>query len=270
MKKCKKSGIIIINYIYRRERDMNKKAQEFIRKKKKRKAVKRFALAIFIIIVAMIIFAYKSSIFNIKGISVEGIVTLNKDELEESLSTFKGKNIFTVNYNEIKDEVKKNPYVSDVVVKKKGINALNIIIKENKIAFYIEEGDTKKIVNNNLTLVEKVSSVEGRNLVKLIGVKDNGKDIGETIVENKHLNKILSDFYPIIENMPPEHKIESLNVEDITNIKINIKDVKVFLGNTDKLVEKMNLVLNAIDQGVITKGYIDLSFDGPPVIKQES
>lgn len=249
---------------------MNKKAQEFIRKKKRKKALRKLAVAIFIFIIALVIFIYKSSIFNLKTINFEGIITLNEEELQENLREFNGKNIFTINYDKIKSKIKQNPYISEVSVEKDGVNSLNITIKENKIAFYIEDGETKNIINNDLVLVEKVPSIEGRNLVKLLGIKAEVNEIGKKIIDNNHLTKILNDFYPIIENMPKEHKLESIDVADITNIKTNIENVKIFLGDTENLVDKMNLVLNAIDQGAITKGYIDLSFDGPPVIKEEN
>ena len=181
---------------------MNKKAQEFIRKKKRKKALRKLAVAIFIFIIALVIFIYKSPIFNLKTINFEGIITLNEEELQENLREFNGKNIFTINYDKIKSKIKQNPYISEVSVEKDGVNSLNITIKENKIAFYIEDGETKNIINNDLVLVEKVPSIEGRNLVKLLGIKAEVNEIGKKIIDNNHLTKILNDFYPIIVNMP--------------------------------------------------------------------
>lgn len=248
---------------------MSKKANEFINKKKRKKALKRLSFASFIVIIGIFIFIYKAPIFNIKNISFSGIITLNEEELKSSLNAYKGKNIYTVNYKDIENVILKNPYINEVSIKKNGINELSIKIKENEIAFYIDGEDEDKIINNNMILVEKVHSVEGRSLIKLIGIEENNKGVGEKVSDNQYIEKILKDFYPIIEEMPSEHKFQYLDVSDITNVKGQIGEVRILFGDTENLIDKMNIVLNAIDQGVISKGYIDLSFDGPAVIKQE-
>ena len=54
----------------------------------------------------------------------------------------------------------------------------------------------------------------------------------------------------------------------MNNIVCYIQNVEIMIGDSSDLIDKMNLALNAIEQGVISKGYIDMSFNGPPVIKQ--
>ena len=48
----------------------------------------------------------------------------------------------------------------------------------------------------------------------------------------------------------------------------NIGNVEIILGDSLGLIDKVNIALNLIEQGTITKGYIDLSLEGRPVIKQ--
>ncbi|GAB6170358.1 FtsQ-type POTRA domain-containing protein [Clostridium carnis] len=249
---------------------MDKKAKEFINKKKRKKALRRLVLWVFVLIIALVIFIYKASIFNVKDITINGVITLNKEEIQKNVEGFKGLNIFTLDYNEIEKSLLKNPYINKISIEKRGINKLNINITENKIAFYIKDGEAIKIINNNLVLVERVNTLEGRKLVEIIGLSNNNKGIGEVIVDDyKNTSKILNDFYPIIQEMPEEYFFSYIDLSDLTSIKASIGEVKIYLGDSENLVKKMNLVLNSIDQGVIKKGYINVSYDGPAVIKQE-
>jgi len=68
--------------------------------------------------------------------------------------------------------------------------------------------------------------------------------------------------------MPQEYVFSQIDIEDLNNIVCYIQNVEIMIGDSSDLIDKMNLALNAIEQGVISKGYIDMSFNGPPVIKQ--
>ena len=47
-------------------------SNNFIKKRRRKKLIKKFTLGIFVIIVGVIIFIYKAPIFNLKVIKVEG------------------------------------------------------------------------------------------------------------------------------------------------------------------------------------------------------
>ena len=72
----------------------------------------------------------------------------------------------------------------------------------------------------------------------------------------------------MIEVIPEELKFSEINILDLNNISCYIGNVEIILGDSSNLLDKMNIALNIIEQGIITKGYIDMSFDGAPVIKQ--
>ncbi|MDU2157911.1 FtsQ-type POTRA domain-containing protein, partial [Clostridium sp.] len=132
---------------------MKNKSNKFIRRKKRNKIFKRLILGLFVIIIGIIIFIYKSPIFNLKKINISGLVTLSNDSLQEKLKYHIGQNIFTIDYNEIEKELRENPYIKEIKVNKKGINSLNINIKENKIAYYFESDGKIKAINNEGVVV---------------------------------------------------------------------------------------------------------------------
>lgn len=241
---------------------------QFIRRKRKKKVIKRLILALFVFTIGIIIFIYKSPVFNLKKINLTGLVTLTNESLQEKLKYNIGQNIFTIDYNEIEKELKENPYVKEIKITKKGINSLNINIKENKIAYYFESEGKLKAINNEGIIVEELDSLEGRNLIMLTGVDLIEKTVGDKVSDNTNLKNVLEKFYQIIEVMPQEYIFSKIDVEDINNIVCYIGNVKIIIGDSTNLVDKMNLALNAIEQGVISKGYIDISFNGQPVIKQ--
>lgn len=79
-----------------------------------------------------------------------------------------GKNIFTLDYNEIEKEVKSNPYVQEVRIRKKGINSININVAENKIAFYLISNDKIKAINNEGVIVEEIDDLGDRKLTQIV------------------------------------------------------------------------------------------------------
>lgn len=247
---------------------MNKKSNKFIKRKKRNKVIKRLILGLFVIIIGIIIFIYKSPIFNLKKINISGLVTLSNESLQEKLKYHIGQNIFTIDYNEIEKELKENPYIKEIKVSKKGINTLNINIRENKIAYYFESDGKIKAIDNEGVIVEELVTMDDRKLIKLIGIDLSNKSVGDKISDDINLPDTLEKFYNIIEVMPQEYVFSQINIEDLNNIVCYVENVEIKIGDISNLIDKMNLALNAIEQGVISKGYIDMSFNGPPVIKE--
>ncbi|VYU63085.1 FtsQ-type POTRA domain-containing protein [Clostridium tertium] len=246
---------------------MNNKVNQFVKKKKKKKLIKRIILGLFVFIIGIIIFVYKAPLFNLKEIGISGLVTISNDSLQEKLKYNIGENIFTLNYNDIISKLKENPYIKDVKITKKGINKININITESKVAYYIESNGIFRVINNDGIIVEDTNDISDRKLVKISSNIDiSSKKVGDLISENTELPKVLDDFYILIENMPEGQNFTQINLDNINNIICFIGNVEIRVGDRENLMDKINLALNLINQGTIAKGYIDMSFDGPPVI----
>lgn len=246
------------------------KAQQFIRLKRRKRMIKRLCIASIILVIAIILFIYKAPIFNVKQIIFNGITTVNEKELQDGLKEYVGKNIFTVDYKKIREKILENPYIKEVTINKKSNTILNISIEEGKVAYYIQEGETYKAITNDGFYVEQLKTLEGRNLVDIIGAKDNGKEVGQKIIDDENTSEILNAFHPILKSNISELRIEKLDISDILNIKGYIKGVEILFGDNEDLVGKINKVLNILEQKKIQKGYIDVSFNGPPVVEIES
>lgn len=246
------------------------KAQEFIRIKKRKRAIKRLIISLIILIIAIVIFIYKAPIFNVKQITFKGMTTVNEKELQSKVKDYRGQNIFTIDKDEVTNKVLQNPYIKEAKVKKKGISALNISVEEVEISYYIQDGANYKVITNEGFYVEQLTNLEGKNLVSVVGVQDNGKGIGEKIIDDENTIKVLNEFTPLINSTLSELGVSKIDVSNVLNIKAYINGVEILFGDTDNLIEKMNTVLNILEQNIIKKGYIDVSFDGAPVVKIES
>ena len=248
-----------------------KDVKKFIKAKKRKKLIKKLILMTIVIVVGGFIFITKAPIFNIKSITLKGNVTIADEVLLSGISDRIGLNIFTVNQKEIKEEVLKNKYVSSVEIKRKGINILEINITEEAPVYYIDNGVKLLIINNNLEVLEEVDNIDGRNLVEVKGIDFSAKDDESRADEFNSYKSILSNFYPFISQNRESIYLSSLDLSNIVNIIGYIGNVEILFGDDSNLYNKMeNVYRIMLDDNInIAKGYINVSFNGSPVVKIE-
>ena len=248
-----------------------KDVKKFIKAKKRKKLIKKLILITIVLVVGGFIFITKAPIFNIKSITFKGNVTISSEVLLSGVSDRIGLNIFTVNEKDIKEEVLKNRYVSTVDIKRKGINTLEINITEEAPVYYINNGIELLIINNDLEVLEEVDNTEGRNLVEIKGIDLSVKDDESRVDEFNSYKNILTNFYPFISKNRESIYLSSLDVSNIVNIIGYIGNVEIFFGDDSDLYNKMeNVYRIMLDDNInIAKGYINVSFNGSPVIKIE-
>ena len=248
-----------------------KDVKKFIKAKKRKKLIKKLILITIVLVVGGFIFITKAPIFNIKSITFKGNVTISGEVLLSGVSDRIGLNIFTVNEKDIKEEVLKNRYVSTVDIKRKGINTWEINITEEAPVYYINNGIELLIINNDLEVLEEVDNIEGRNLVEIKGIDLSVKDDESRVDEFNSYKNILTNFYPFISKNRESIYLSSLDVSNIVNIIGYIGNVEIFFGDDSDLYNKMeNVYRIMLDDNInIAKGYINVSFNGSPVIKIE-
>ena len=225
-----------------------------------------------VLTIAILLFLTKAPIFNIKTIDVIGTSKISSDNLKENLKVFIGENIYIINENDIKSALMQDKYVKEVKISRKGISKLVINIVEESPVFYVENNGVIEVINEDLVVIEEIDSIEGRNLVKISGIESEKISLGEKINDDEILPSILKKFYPYIAQNRESIKFDEINIADIVNIKGRIGNVEIFFGDDSDLHEKMENVYRILlsDEIKLTKGYIDVSFDGPPIIKNIS
>ena len=71
--------------------------------------------------------------------------TVNEKELKDGLRNYLGKNIFTVDYKEMQEEILRKSIYKKSIINKKSNTILNITIEEDKVSYYIQEGEDIKL-----------------------------------------------------------------------------------------------------------------------------
>lgn len=248
-----------------------KDVKKFIKAKKRKRLIKKLTLITIVVVVGGFIFITKAPIFNIKAITFKGNVTISSEVLLSEVSDRIGLNIFTVNERKIREEILKNRYVSTVDIKRKGINTLEINITEEAPVYYINNGVELLIINNDLEVLEEVDNIDGRNLVEIKDVDLSVKDDESRVDEFNSYKSILTNFYPFISQNRESIYLSSLDVSNIVNIIGYIGNVEILFGDDSDLYNKMeNVYRIMLDDNInIAKGYINVSFNGSPVIKVE-
>lgn len=250
---------------------MVKENNKYIIKARRKKKIKRLFILFLAIIIGIIIFVTKSNFFIIRKVAILGNPIISGEDVKERTEYLIGKNIFLINTKEIINEAKKNSYVQDVVVTKNYPKQVNIKIIEKEGIYYVSKDTNKYVLNNNLILLEKTENIDNRNLVELKGINIENEELGNSVLENDRISRILDTFYKIIKNNPTNYKIDSIDLSDLTNIKIYVGEVEAKLGSDENLPDKLNKVFHIIsnpDIG-ITKGYVDVGFNGAPVYYSE-
>lgn len=246
---------------------MVKKNNEFILKAKRRRSIKRIIILIIILIVGGIIFATKSTFFNIKKVAILGNPIMSGEDVKSRTENLIGQNIFLISKQNIINEAKKNPYVESVEIKKVFPKEVDIKISEKQGIYCVDKEGQKYVLDGGTVLLEKTDNVENRKLVNIIGLELKNAEPGKRTIDNPRMLAFLDIFYQIINNNPTNYNINSIDVSDLMNIKVYIGKVEGKLGNDENIPDKMNKLLHIIENPNIgiTEGYIDVGFNGAPV-----
>ncbi|OSA98003.1 UNVERIFIED_ORG: peptidase S49 [Clostridium botulinum] len=250
---------------------MVKKTNKYIMKSKRKRLIKKIIITLLFFIMGVIIFVTKSNVFIVKKVAVTGNPIITGEDVKARCEKVLGENIFFVSKSDLTKEAKKNPYVEAVTVTKKFPKQININIVEKEGIYYIDEGKNKLILSNKLVLLEKTDDLRGRSLVEVKGIQYKEGEVGERVLEDNRISEILTTFYNIVRNNPTDYNISSIDLNDLTNIKVYIGEVEGRLGNDEKLLDKMNKILHIVSspEVAMNKGYIDVSFEGSPVYRHE-
>ena len=246
-----------------------KEKNPYIIERRRKKARKRLIILGILFIIATICFLRYSPIFNLEKIIIEGTVTVSKSELEASVRDRLGTNIFILDRASIKDDILENKYISTVDIKQVGANKINIAIHEEAPIYFMDRGDNKLVLSNELRILEETSNLKGRTLVEVRGVIVEELELEENAEKKVMYSNILKAFAPYITENREKIRIKALDISNVVDIKGYIGDVEVYFGDITNLLEKMENVYRIMlnKESAIKSGYIDVSFQGNPIIK---
>jgi len=252
------------NYIIK-----NKEKLLHIRKNKKR--FRGLMLLVIIMMSTLITLCIKLPYFNITSINSIGNVNVTKAQINEIFNSHLGSNILYDSFNYSKKQIMKNPYVLSAKVKKVMPNKVVVEIEEKVAMFYGKVGNTYYIIDSKGFLLEKRSNIKDMNLVNLIGLDYEKYEVGNVVgIKDDRKISIVTQLTNLIDDYrrTNSNNITMVDVSNVLDVKLFTGEMCIKFGTTEDLDKKFNKAINIITQPQYkgAKGYVDVSFNGNPVI----
>ena len=239
-----------------------KQAKKERKKKKLKKIIKLITL--FLLIIGGFVFALVSPIFNIKEIQVsnnnqiatETIISLSQLQL--------GQNLFRFNKNKIEKEIKTNPYIESVTIKRKIPSKIEISVKERNRNYNVEFLNGYAYINNQGYILE--ISDQKLDLPTIQGISTDA----EQIVEGNRLNtedlekiETVIQIMNICKNYELDQKVSAIDITNKNNYIIYMNEEKkiINLGDESNLSTKMLYVPTILKENEGKEGTIYVNGD---------
>jgi cell division protein FtsQ len=246
-----------------------RKSNELIVIRKKKILIKRTILLSILLIVLLCTLCLKLPYFNIATVEVKNNRNISAEEVVALSGITGDNNIFYINLSRIKSGILSNPYILEVNIKRRLPDSLILNVQEREALFYVLTGNQYAVLDGNATLLEIRDSIQGMDLVKVEGIKVDSMEPGMVIdQENNRTARTLAIFADLIRRNSSGINFSSVDLSNLININLYISNMCIKLGNNENLEKKLNKALNIIQHNEVnnSKGYIDVSFEGNPVL----
>lgn len=246
---------------------MENEVNDFIRKRKRKKLIKRYTLFVTFAIIIIFLLMTNLSIFNVKTIEYRDNILVKDVELDKLYSPI-GKNIFLLNGKEVKNAYKKNPYIEDIKIKRVYPDKIVLDFKEKNATYYIKNENKYYVLSDKLVLLEVRNNIDGLNLVETINLDVKDKIVGNTITESEYVVNVASEIAEIMSRNISNIKFNLFDFSNSQKIIVYHDGIEVILGDINMLEEKLNKSINIIEAGVIStgNGYINIEDIKEPII----
>lgn len=202
-----------------------------------------------------------SELFETKSIQIKGNTIMNDDEIIKKFDIKTDKNIFMYNTNNIVKELKSNPYIEDVKIKRNLPNKLEITIKEKEIYAILRDGKDYCYIDNKANLIEKIKHIEKEDIVKVdlaYIIEDNSVKF-----KDKEEKNDLIDLLEALKEYNLSKKINEINFEKDNKINMSTNDniqVKLNKDNDIKYnISRLSAIIADLQKKSDNTGIIDLT-----------
>lgn len=233
------------------------------RKKRKILFILKICIIISIFVIGIMIFL-KSSIFNIKVINVkiENNNLLTESQIKDLSMITVGQNMYSINKKKSIENIKSNPYVESVKIKRSIPDGLQIEVKERTVKFQLQSDNQYIYIDEKGIILEK-SAVQ-KDCITVTGFSTSELNEG-TKLNNEDLEglsavmKILQEA----ENNEIKNYITNINIEDHNNYKIYFNDLGkiVHLGDTTSINSKFSYITKMLEVKQDYEGEIFVNVD---------
>lgn len=224
-----------------------------------KKAKKVFFLISIFVIIALVYVLY-SPFFDIQNIKVEGQNKLSREYIINLSEVQLGQNILKLNISQIERNLKREPYIETIKVKREFPNGICISVVERKPIGIISYMGSYILVDKNGIALELISKTKDYYLPEIKGIKLEKVTFGKSLLrENMEGLKVGLNILTLLNKDDLFFRIEYVNVEDPQNLILCVdKRIEVNLGSVSKLTDeglhwRFDVLKGILESGKIPK-----------------
>lgn len=240
----------------------NKDTYKAKQKKKSKSPIVDFF--IILVIVAGIILAATSPIFNIKNIKVINNSQVSSDTVISLSGLTVGENIFKFLKSNVKDNIKQDAYIENVEIKRILPDTIELEVEERIKKFSVEFLNSYAIINNQGYILE--ISPNNQSLPILKGMSTNEADFyAGNRLNSDDLEKleIAIKIINVCKDNNLDSKITYIDMSDNNDYKIYMESENktIYIGDKNNLSNKMIYVQAIINQNAGMAGDVFVNGD---------
>ena len=234
--------------------------------KRKRHRLRR--LLIFILCCTSFFFFLHSDFFSLQRVEVEGNRRVPVEEIYRLTGLEVGTNLWRIDTKGVVTRLKNHPLLETVSVKRKWPHTLVIYVHEREPLALLPGPGIFWVLDGGGYIMESISHITSKKLPLISGVQVKGQVGPGTKLEDLRLEVALD----VLKALPPQarEEIEEIQASDPENLLLYLPErIKVKFGDATSVEDKwerLQGVLKDTNQLGLLE-YIDVSFNGPPVIK---
>lgn len=244
-------------------------SNELIKSRRRKIAIRRSVILTLLLVSLSVILCLKLPYFNISNIQVRNNKIVSSEQIIELSKINKGTNIFYLNFKNIETNIRANPYILGASIKRKIPNTILIDINERKAVFYMKAQNSYLMIDKGGIVLESRNNINNMKLTNLQGFNAEDAKVGSVLpCDDKRKLDVIGLITELISLNTSGIDITAVDLSDTLNIKIYSGNLCIKMGTSDNIKDKLNLALNIINNNDLknSKGYIDVGFEGNPVL----
>ncbi len=241
--------------------------------------ITRFLVRIATVVAVVLAVVFGMSIFfKTEQIEVAGADKYTVAQIEEASKIMKGSNLLTLNKAQIAGRILKElPYISEIRVAIRLPDTVVIEVKETTVAYAAQSGDDGWwLISCEGKVLEKIDASESRSNGRILGVRLNNPQLGETAVALEeeetpvvYARERLAAALQIAKEMEKNGVLGALATIDVTEMSdIEVwygQRFQILVGGDSDIPMKVFHVVDVINRmDPYEKGILDASFTTYP------
>ncbi len=246
------------------DRRGNSVERYYASKRKRRKARKRriyLTLTLFCILTFVVLSL--TVFFNIRSFQVQGNTTYSTQQIISATGLEEGDNLFRLNKFKIADSmVESLPYLGSVEIYRKLPTTLCIDVQETKARLVAYSKGQYVLLDEHMKVLEVCEQLP-QGVTFLVGVNLTEATVGKTaLFEKENHGTLLSTLIDALYERFDPQKISAIDLTEIYSLRVYYDQhrIKILLGNSEHLGDKLQMAKNAIEQnGISETARIDIT-----------